>query len=259
MNMSNRNHENEVRTFWNRRGRLGVQAGTNDINLKEIEIEAISRYIKDGMKVLDIGCGNGSTAIEMAKRYRVDITAFDYAEQMIAAAHENAAHETLKGNITFHLGNVKEIHYPGNTFDLVYTERVLINLRSWEEQREAIANILKLLVTEGLYLMCENSRDALDRLNVIRGHAGLDAMEPPWHNRYLHESEIQDGIFENADIIKIENFTSTYYFISRVIHAWQSKQEGKEPSYDSPLNKLALQLPPFGDVGQTKMWVWQKI
>ncbi len=149
MNRSNRNHENEVRTFWNRRGRLGIQAGTNDINLKEIEIEAISWYVQDGMKVLDIGCGNGSTAIELAKRYRVDITAFDYAEQMIAAAHENAAHETLKG-ITFHLGNVKEIHYPEDTFDLIYTEQFSSISSPGKNSGKPLPNILRLLVPEGV-------------------------------------------------------------------------------------------------------------
>ncbi len=54
--------------------------------------------------------------------------------------------------------------------------------------------------------MCENSRDALDPFECHAGNAGLDAIEPPWHNRYLHESEVQDGIFENADIIRIEDF-----------------------------------------------------
>jgi hypothetical protein len=35
-------------------------------------------------------------------------------------------------------------------------------------------------------------------------------------------------------------------------------QNGKEPEYDSPINQLALKLPPFGDIGQTKIWVWRK-
>ncbi len=249
----------DIQEFWNRRAHLELKAGTNDINAKTLEMEAISKYVSNGMKVLDVGCGNGITAITIAKRYAVQIEAFDYAEKMIEYAKKSLSKENLKGKIHFFVDSVKGLNNISEKFDLVYTERVLINLQSWDEQKAVISNILNLLKKPGLYLMCENSHDALQRLNALRLQVGLKGIDPPWHNRYIHENEVDSLLFEDAVLEKIENFSSTYYFISRVINAWMAKEEGKEPDHDSPLNKLALQLLPIGDVGQTKMWIWRKL
>jgi len=35
-------------------------------DLKELEVRAISGFVCDGMHVLDVGCGNGITAISLA-------------------------------------------------------------------------------------------------------------------------------------------------------------------------------------------------
>lgn len=252
-------NKQDIQEFWNSRAHLELKAGTKDINAKTMEMEAISKYISDGMKILDVGCGNGISAITIAKRYAVQIKAFDYAEKMIESAKKSLAGKNLKGEIQFFVDGVKGLNNISDKFDLVYTERVLINLPSWDEQKVAIQNILNLLKQNGLYIMCENSYDALQRLNSLRLQVGLQEIDPPWHNRYICENEVENLHLEGAILEKVEKFSSTYYFISRVINAWMAKEEGKEPAYDSPLNKLALKLPPMGDVGQTKIWVWRKL
>lgn len=253
-----KNKKNDIYEFWNNRSELGVEAGTRDTVCKRLEIEAIAGYVKDGMNILDAGCGNGVTALELAECYAVNVTGFDFAEKMIEAAKEQMANKRLKGNCTFFVHELKNVGELRKTYDLVYTERALINFRSWKEQEEAIKSIIGLLKPDARYLMCENSQDALNRLNSIRLQAGLDTIKPPWHNRYLIEDEIQNIPVAGAELEEIENFASTYYFLSRVVNAWLSKREGREPAYDAPINKLALNLPPIGDVGQTKLWVWKK-
>lgn len=250
----------DIRAFWKSRSSLGATACTQDLGLKQLEIEAISAHIQDGLSVLDVGCGNGITAMELARRFSVDLTAVDYAEELISSArNELELRQTeLKGSVHFRVGDLRCLNRLEGSFDRIYTERALINLPDWDSQKEAIRGILGRLCSGGLYIMCEHSQDGLDRLNELRSQAGLTDISPPWHNRYLRENEVEAARFEGAKLEALLDFSSTYYFLSRVVNAWLSAQEGREPSYDAPVNQLALQLPSFGDVGQGKVWLWRK-
>src|SRR5262249_15074769 len=134
-----------IHAFWNSRAGLGLAAGTQDLIAKQLEIEAIASHVRDGMRVLDAGCGNGVTAMELARRFDVQVTGIDYAEQMIAVATELAAGQELRGAVRFAVGDVQDLSSFAPEFDLVYTERVLINLPDWPTQRQAIRNIGRLL------------------------------------------------------------------------------------------------------------------
>ena len=248
----------DIHAFWNSRADLGLQAGTRDVIAKKLEIEAISTYVRDDMRVLDVGCGNGITAIELARRYSVHVIGIDFAEKMVAAAMGMAVNQRLKGSVRFQVGDVRDLSGFSEKFDLIYTERTLINLPDWLTQRQAIVNISNLLVDGGLYVMCESSQDGLDKINSLRGLLGLPEITPPWHDRYLRDAEIEQLTFSGIKLESIIDFSSTYYFLSRVVNAWLAMQRDEEPDYEAPINTLALQLPPIAHFGQVKLWVWRK-
>lgn len=250
--------DRDVHSFWNSRAALGVNAGSNDVVAKQIEIEAIASYVKDGMRVLDFGCGSGVTALELACRYDIDLLGIDYAEDMVSKALELGSNIRTKGRTHFQAGDVGSLSSLTERFDLVYSERALINLKNWEEQRNAIATLTDLLLPGGIYVMCENSIDGLEAINELRRYAGLDSISPPWHNRYMMDAEIETLSLPGVSLVETNYFSSTYYFISRVVNAWLSAKEGVLPTYDAPVNKLALSLPPIGKMGQGRIWVWHK-
>lgn len=249
----------DVHTFWKERARLGRTAGTKDLIAKQLEIEAISNYVCDGMRILDAGCGNGITAIEIANRYEVSVVGFDFAEEMIKAARVRSADVELEGSVSFQVGDVRNMPDSLGKFDLVYTERVLINLPDWPTQKQAIFGLTNLLVDNGVYVMCECSQDGLDNVNSLRERVGLYRIEPPWHDCYLRDSAIEQCTIPGVRLEGVEDFTSTYYFLSRIVNAWLAARGGEEPIYDAPVNKLALQLPPIGDMGQIRIWLWRKV
>lgn len=248
----------DIRAFWNGRAGLGMWAGTRDVNLKQLEMDAISSYVRDGMRILEVGCGNGITAITVAKRFKVDITGIDYAEEMITSAKQILGDQKTAGKIGFKVGDALDLFGISEKFDLIYTERVIINIKDWETQRKAILEICGLLKPGGAFIMCESSQDGLDSLNKLRLLAGLPEIVPPWHNRYMRQDEILSIRQPGLALEATRDFTSTYYFVSRIVNAWQSAQEGKEPDYDAPVNHLSLKMPPMGDVGQGRIWVWRK-
>lgn len=248
----------DIEKFWNDRAELGPEAGTYDLVLKQLEINAIAGYVRDGMRVLDAGCGNGITAIELARRHQINLLGIDIAEKMMVAASAMAANKRLKGSVAFQRGDVRSLSGLRGKFDLIYTERVLINLPDWPSQLQAIKNIIELLRENGLYLMCESSQDGLDGINSLRKQLGLEVINPPWHNRYLRDHEITQAMIPGGRLVEINYFTSTYYFLSRIVNAWLAAQEGKDPDYNAPVNQLALHLPPKGKFGQVRIWVWRK-
>jgi len=248
----------DLLSFWNERAGLGEWAGTRDVLAKQIEVEAIAEFIQDGQRILEVGCGNGITAIEMARRHRIDLLGVDFAKEMIAAANQLLEGQQLKGRLRFEVGDVREMSGYGEGYDLIYTERVLINLPDWPSQHQAIRDITRLLRPGGLYVMLENSQDGVDQLNEMRARVELPPIAPPWHNRYLRDAELETVSIEGVRLEGQRFYSSTYYFLSRVANAWLAAQEGREPEYEAPLNQLALKLPPIGQMGQGRIWLWRK-
>ena len=58
---------------------LGVTAGTNDFMLTKIEQNFIAGMVPSQSRVLDIGCGNGTSLIKLAQENGCIGVGLDYA------------------------------------------------------------------------------------------------------------------------------------------------------------------------------------
>lgn len=58
------------------------------------------------MRILEVGCGNGITVVELVRRRKVDILGIDFAAEMIAAAGSILAGQNLRGTAKFQVGDV---------------------------------------------------------------------------------------------------------------------------------------------------------
>lgn len=244
--------------FWNERAVLGTKAGTDDVIGAELERRAILAHLRPGMHVLDCGCGTGETA-RAAAALGCDVTGWDYSEEMIAAAQ--AAGDC---GVKYAVHDVRDLSCDGAPYDAIYTQRCLINLATWEEQEVVIRHLLSLLQPGGEYLMCECSVEGLAGINELRGKVGLPAIQQRWHNRYLEDDlliSLADTLDEDlfASLEDFEYPLSTYALLSRVINASLAAQELRRPCYDAPVNRLALDLPAIGSLGQNRLWVWRRL
>ncbi len=256
----------QILDFWNSRANLGPLAGTNDFGLKQLEMETLATYIRDGQKVLDLGCGSGTTAFALNESKNLEITGMDFSPEMVKEANQERDKRGISAEkLNFFVQDIREIdgllREQAGLYDVVMTERVLINLETWEEQKNAIKKIMQLVKPGGLYLMCENLREGLENLNLMRKDVGLEPIVSPWHNRYLQLEEVAEIDF--AEIVEQRDFTSVYYLFSRVINAWLARESGEEPKYDAPINRLSLELSKFSqfenlNVGQTRLWVLRR-
>jgi len=74
--------------------------------------------ITPGMRVLDVACGTGNTAIPAARRGAV-VTGVDIAPNLLAQARERAAAEGVEA--TFDEGDAEQLPYDAASFDAVVT------------------------------------------------------------------------------------------------------------------------------------------
>ena len=183
-----------------------------DQNLKKLEIDFISQYLKPGFEVLDMGCGDGITAVKIAPLVR-SVVAVERSNHLKNIARGNAAKANVK-NMIVQEGDILTFKC-GKKFDAVITERVVINLPSWKLQRKAIENIYKYLKVGGLYIMVENTNDGHMSLNKMRKAVGLKPLKIHWHNLYFDYDVFSNFIKDKFELIERRGF-SLYYFLTRV-------------------------------------------
>lgn len=257
----------KVRAVWDdfaRKYSLDSRASTPDAYLVNLEIRTLGKYIGNGGRLLDIGCGNGYAAIKLAQKKAVEIIGVDISSEMITCANrmlENYMGD-LKGEVQFELGNILSPSFTErfgqNCFDTVLTKRTLINVLNWSEQKEAITKILHLLKPKGNYIMIEGTVQGYENINSLRERFKIARTPIRWHNNYLDEEKLIPFLNENFDIVCIRNFSSTYYIGSRVIQPVILKPFKKEPRYDFFLNRLFSYLPNFGNYGIQKLFICRK-
>jgi len=258
--------ESKIRDFWDSQamtyGKSSL-ATMPDKFLKKLEIENIGKYLRDGMNVADIGCGNGYSTFHYAKKSTISIRGVDYSETMVRNA-EQALQESESGmrqRVSFQVGDVRNTCLPAAAFDVVITDRCLINLTSRDDQMTAIREIHRLLKPGGLYLMCEDTEQGLNNLNQVRLTMGLESIGVRWHNLYLDESHIMSGATQIFELVTTECFSSFYYLASRIINAKIAQEQVMEPCYDSDINRVAAMCSAvgnFGDFGPLKLFVFRK-
>ncbi|MDR2207306.1 MAG: class I SAM-dependent methyltransferase [Flavobacteriaceae bacterium] len=229
-----------IKSFWeNQALKYGQShiASWGDIYCINLEIDNIANYIHQGDSVLDIGCANGFSAIaQCGKKKLSSMTGVDFSENMIAYANQNKQESNYRDILNFSVADICNLPFEDNTFDVVYTTRVLINLPSWEEQKTGISECLRVIKKGGRFILCEGFWEPLCRLNAIRLLAGLSPLVEHDFNRYLKKVMLESYLtsleysFDNVD------FSSIYYLGSRVFRELVTDYESYE-GFSNPINE----------------------
>jgi ubiquinone/menaquinone biosynthesis C-methylase UbiE len=101
--------------------------------------------------VLDVGCGVGTTAIEIAKTYGCQVTAVDIAPIMRERAAENVKAAGCEGQVTVEQGDILALSYPDNNFDRVIAEAVTM----FVDRSKAARELVRVCKPRGMVLATE--------------------------------------------------------------------------------------------------------
>jgi ubiquinone/menaquinone biosynthesis C-methylase UbiE len=240
--------------------------------VRERELELIVHFLtatakasrKKSRRILDLGCGNGY-ALEAVRRAHPAnrYSGLDFSEELLALARARK----LPG-CELHLGDARALPYKDGSFDLVYSERCLINILDWDGQKKALSEIHRVLRPGGHYLMIECFTDGLENNNRARHELGLPDIPAAYHNRYIEKEPFLaaiEGRFAAVEAKSLDrhargyhfcgNFLSSHYFVSRVLYPAALKGELVR---NSEFIKFFSFLPPAGNYAAIQAYFLEK-
>jgi ubiquinone/menaquinone biosynthesis C-methylase UbiE len=255
----------EIQDYYRKRATTNKYATSPDFNLREVEIEYLSRRLKDGIRVLDVGCGNGYSTLCHAARHDADFVGMDFVPEMVASAKSMADQFSLRGRTEFCVGDVTDLKLPDAQFDIVISQRCLLNVPTREAQWRAMREISRVLKPNGLYLMLEGTLQGLRKLNEMRAMFDLELIPEAestynwFSNKFDEEEMLTEAKRHFSEVVDIQRF-GMYYFISRVIHPLLVQPD--QPKFDARINAVAQQIcrkiPNLSDMGHVALFVFRR-
>jgi SAM-dependent methyltransferase len=114
------------------------------------ELFSLAR-LQEGQTALDVGCGVGTTAIQVARRFRAAVTAIDISPIMLERARLNVQRVGLERNIEIEQGDVLALRFADNTFDRVIAEAVTM----FVDRQRAAKELVRVCRPNGMVLATE--------------------------------------------------------------------------------------------------------
>lgn len=113
-----------------------AQTEMMDLLAKKLELRRTDR-------VLDAGCGRGTTLCYLAKKYECNMTGIDLVDFELKIAQKKAEQLNLKAKTNFYLRDYSNTQFPDNHFDKVFTLETLVHSPNHANTLKEFHRILK--------------------------------------------------------------------------------------------------------------------
>jgi SAM-dependent methyltransferase len=114
------------------------------------ELFELGRF-EPGLKVLDIGCGVATTAIELQGRFLAEVTAADVSPVMLSLAARNLDRAGAAGRVRLQQADIVDLPFADASFDRVVAEAVTM----FVDRRQAASELARVCRPGGLVLATE--------------------------------------------------------------------------------------------------------
>ena len=132
--------------------------------------------MQPGEQVLDVGCGTGTLAMEVARRVgrAGRVAGVDPGTQQIARARRSAARRHVP--IEFQIGVIEQLPFPDQSFDVVFSTLMMHHLPA-PLKRQGLAEIARVLKPGGRLVIADFKRKQERQGRAARFHAGGSSMQ----------------------------------------------------------------------------------
>ncbi len=124
--------------------------------------------VQPNMDILDAGSGLGGPARALAQHYNCRVIGVDLSPHFVALARALNGHADLEGRVAFQVGDLMDLAFESDLFDLVWTQHVVMNV---PDRAKAYREFRRVLKPDG----------RLAFFDPILADAGLEVLYPtPW-------------------------------------------------------------------------------
>jgi alkylated DNA repair protein alkB family protein 8 len=118
------------------------------------ELSYLTRYVNDGDKILDIGCGNGRL-LQIFKNKKIDYTGIDSSEKLIEIAKEKIRNSKfeIRNSATFRVADALNLPFKDDSFDKVFSIAVLHHIPSEELRLKFLKETKRILKPKGFLVL----------------------------------------------------------------------------------------------------------
>ena len=142
-----------------------------DAQVNKVDYILKKLYLKEGMSLLDIGCGWGFLLIEAAKKYGINGVGITLSLEQHKKFSERIAEEGLEGQLTAELMDYRDLPKYGKTFDRIVSVGMVEHVGR-DNYDLFLSCADKVLNPKGLFL--------LHYISALEEHPG-----DPWIKKYI--------------------------------------------------------------------------
>ena len=128
----------------------------------EVSKELAQQITSSNLKVLDVGCGLGGPARMLADEKNCVVTGLDLSQEFIETAKALSKLVNLDSNTIFLKGNALDLPFERNSFDIVWTQHVQMNI---SEKKKFYSEIFRVLKIGGKFLYYDILKSSDNEIN----------------------------------------------------------------------------------------------
>lgn len=148
--------------------------------------------LKEGMKLLDIGCGWGFLLIEAAKKYKINGVGITLSEEQFKKANERIKEEGLEDLLEVKLMDYRDLSKSGLLFDRIVSVGMLEHVGR-DNYELFMKNVNAVLKEKGMFL--------LHYISALKEYPG-----DPWIKKYIFPGGVIPSLREIINLCGDYNF-----------------------------------------------------
>jgi 27-O-demethylrifamycin SV methyltransferase len=122
--------------------------GNEQISFTEAVEEMTNEMIRrldprPGDRVLDVGCGNGTPAMQLARARQVEVVGISVSERQVARANERAREEGLADRVSFKKANAMDLPFPAGSFDRAWALESMLHMPDKVRVLSEVARVVR--------------------------------------------------------------------------------------------------------------------